>query len=82
MKNIFDSFKINNLNLKNRLIRSATWLALADDEGNLTKPIYDTYRQLAEGGVGAIITGITIVSPHDAYLNGIVQFYDDKFIEQ
>ena len=82
MKTIFDSFKINNLSLKNRLIRSATWIALADDEGNLTDSLFDTYRELAKGGVGAIITGITTVSPHDAYLDGIVQFYDDKFIEQ
>ena len=82
MKTIFDSSTFGNLELKNRLIRSATWMALADDEGNLNKPIFDTYRELAKGGVGAIITGITSVSPHDAYLDGIVQFYDDKYIEQ
>ena len=82
MKTIFDSFELGNLKLKNRLIRSATWVALANEEGNLTEPIFDTYRELAKGGVAAIITGITTVSPHDAYLDGIVQFYDDKFIEQ
>ena len=82
MKNIFDETTLNHLQLKNRLFRSATWLALADEEGNLTEPLFDTYRELAKGGVGAIITGITTVSPHDAYLDGIVQFYDDKFIEQ
>ena len=82
MKTIFDSFELGNLKLKNRLIRSATWVALADEEGNLTEPLFDTYRELAKGGVGAIVTGITTVSPHDAYLDGIVQFYDDKFIEQ
>ena len=42
----------------------------------------DTYRELAKGGVGAIVTGITTVSPHDAHLDGIVQFYNDKFIEE
>lgn len=82
MKSIFDSFELGNLKLKNRVMRSATWLALADEEGNLTEPLIETYRALAEGGVGAIITGITSVSPHDAYLEGIVQFHDDKFIEQ
>ncbi len=82
MKNIFDEMTLNKLKLKNCLFRSATWLALADEEGNLTDPIFDTYRELAKGGVGAIVTGITTVSPHDAYLDGIAQFYDDKFIEQ
>ena len=42
MKNIFDEMTLNQLKLKNRLFRSATWLALADDEGNLTEPIFDT----------------------------------------
>ena len=82
MKNIFDEMTLNQLKLKNRLFRSATWLALADDEGNLTEPIFDTYREIAEGGVGAIITGLTTVSPHDAYLDGGANFSDDKFIEQ
>lgn len=82
MKNIFDEMTLNRLKLKNRLIRSATWLALADDKGNLTDKIFETYEKLAKGGVGAIITGITTVSPHDALIEGIAQFYDDKFIPQ
>ena len=48
----------------------------------MTEPIFDTYRELAKGGVAAIITGLTTVSPHDAYLDGGVNFSDDKFIEQ
>ena len=72
MKNIFDEMTLNKLKLKNRLFRSATWLASADEDGNLTEPIFDTYRELAKGGVAAIVTGITTVSPHDAYLDGIV----------
>ena len=82
MKNIFDEMILNQLQLKNRLWRSATWIALADDNGNLTESIFDTYRKLANGGVGAIVTGITTVSPHDNLIEGIVQFHSDKFIEQ
>ena len=82
MKNIFDPMTLNGLQLKNRLWRSATWLALADDDGNLTDPIFETYRDLAAGGVAAIITEITTVSPHDALLDGIVQFHSDRFIAQ
>lgn len=82
MKNIFDETKLNQLQLKNRLWRSATWIASADENGNLTESVFDTYRELAKGGVAAIITGITTVSPHDAYLDGIVQFHSDEVIEQ
>lgn len=82
MKNIFDPMTLNGLQLKNRLWRSATWLALADDDGNLTQPLFDAYRELATGGVGAIITGITTISPHDALLDGIVQFSSDRVLDQ
>ena len=80
MKNIFEAANIGGLHLKNRLLRSATWLAAADDEGNLTEKIFETYQQLAAGGVGAIVTGITTISPHDALIEGIAQFHSDKFI--
>lgn len=82
MKNLFDAVKLNRLELRNRIFRSATWEALADAEGNLTAPLYEIYSELAKGGVGAIVTGITTISPHDNLLEGIVQFHSDKFIPQ
>ncbi len=82
MKNIFDKVKLNQLELKNRIFRSATWEAAADDEGNLTAPLYEIYSELAAGSVGTIITGSTTISPHDSLIEGIVQFHSDKFIEQ
>ena len=82
MKNIFDEVNLGDLKLKNRLIRSATWLGACDYDGNLTEPVYKTYRELASGGIGTIVTGITTISPHDALIDGIAQFYDDKFIPQ
>ena len=35
MKNLFDAVDLNNLHLKNRLIRSATWEALAEYDGSI-----------------------------------------------
>lgn len=78
MKNIFDEATLGGLRLKNRLIRSATWLGAADDDGNLTEEIFSTYKNLAAGGVGALVTGITTISPHDALIDGIAQFHADK----
>jgi 2,4-dienoyl-CoA reductase-like NADH-dependent reductase (Old Yellow Enzyme family) len=56
-KKIFEATRIGNLELKNRLWRSATWLNLADEKGHLTPELISRYEELARGGVGTIITG-------------------------
>jgi len=80
MKSIFDETMLGGIPLKNRVFRSATWMAMADGQGRVTDGLVSVYRQLAEGGVGAIVTGITSVAPADAPLEGIARFYDDSFI--
>lgn len=79
--NIFDKTKINSLQLKNRLFRSATWEGLADDDGCISEELIDIYERLAKGGVGSIISGFTTVIENDSYLNGMARFYDDKYIK-
>ena len=59
--------KMKNLHLKNRLIRSATWKGIAAIDGGINEKSYDIYRELAQGGVGAIITGFTSVATNDYY---------------
>lgn len=76
MKTIFDSTALRNIKLKNRIWRSATWMAQSED-GRINGRLVDTYRALARGGVGAIITGLTSISPFDADLDGGVKFCDD-----
>jgi 2,4-dienoyl-CoA reductase-like NADH-dependent reductase (Old Yellow Enzyme family) len=51
--------RIGNLEVKNRLVRSATFENAASEKGEVTDYLVDFYRTLAEGGVGLIITGIT-----------------------
>lgn len=82
MKKIFESFALGNLRLKNRLVRSATWEAGADADGSLTDEIYDIYDELANGGIGLIITGFTSVSRDDRYLDGMMRLSDDFLIPQ
>ena len=80
MKNIFDTVELNNFHLKNRLIRSATWEALAAPDGSIFDDTYKIYRELAKGGVGAIITGFTSVAADDFYFGGMMRLSDDKLI--
>ncbi len=61
MKNLFETVKLKNLILKNRLVRSATWEGIAELDGSITEETYDIYEELSKGWVGAIITGFTSV---------------------
>ena len=81
MKTLFDTTTLGKRTLKNRIWRSATWLALADAEGNVTDEIVKTYEELAKGGAAMIVTGLTSIVEHDAEIGGGAKFYDDRFIE-
>ena len=82
MKKLFDSVELGNLHVKNRLIRSATWEDLAENDGSIGENTYEIYRELAKGGVGAIITGFTSVSADDFYFGGMMRLSDNKLIPQ
>jgi 2,4-dienoyl-CoA reductase-like NADH-dependent reductase (Old Yellow Enzyme family) len=62
--NLFSPIKIGRLELKNRLVRSATAEQLATEPmGRATPSLAALYRNLAQGGVGLIITGHAYVAP-------------------
>ena len=80
MKTLFDQTTLGRRTLKNRVWRSATWLALADGEGHVTDEIVSTYEDLAKGGAAMIVTGLTSVVANDAEIGGGAKFYDNRFI--
>ncbi|MEA2059552.1 MAG: NADH:flavin oxidoreductase [Thermodesulfobacteriota bacterium] len=57
MTKLFETTTIRNLELKNRFVRSATWLGMADKQGKATPRLINTMTDLAKGNVGLIITG-------------------------
>ncbi len=62
MAKLTDKTKIKGMELKNRLVRSATHEGMADKNGKPTKTLFELYDRLAKGGVGLIITGYASVS--------------------
>ncbi len=48
MSKLFTPFKIGNLHVKNRFVRSATTSYWSDDQGILSDPIVKHYKELAE----------------------------------
>ena len=82
MKKIFEAVRMNNLTVKNRLVRSATWEGIANPDGGITDVAYEIYEELARGGIGAIITGFTSVADHDFYFDGMMRLSRDELIPQ
>lgn len=61
MKQVFEATEINGMPMRNRLVRSATWEGLGSEDGGVTEPLVDIYRDLARGGVGLIISSYLFV---------------------
>ena len=79
MSALFEKTEIKGMELKNRLVRSATHEAMADDEGFPTDRLFKLYERLAKGGVGLIITGYTYVS-RDAKFKAMLGIDTDEHI--
>ena len=54
---IFSEGSLAGLTISNRLVRSATWDPSILTSRQMTDEVLNLYRNLALGGVGAIITG-------------------------
>jgi len=54
---LFDPIQIGNLQIKNRLVRSATYESMATPAGEYTDQLGNFYSKLSKGNVGLIITG-------------------------
>ena len=68
--------------VRNRILRSATWEALADAKGYMSEKQYRIYDQLAKNEVGLICTGYARVDGEDRPNAGMMGIYDDAFIPQ
>jgi hypothetical protein len=63
MSILFARTAVRGMELKNRLVRSATHEGMADRDGFPTQDLIRLYKRLAKGGVGLIITGYASVTP-------------------
>ncbi|WP_026883643.1 NADH:flavin oxidoreductase [Clostridium akagii] len=82
MKTLFDQTKLSGMKMKNRFVRSATYDGRADALGHVTKKLIDHYEELAKGGVGTIITGLTNVTDIEKIVPGQMAIYNDSFIPE
>ncbi|MDX1763149.1 MAG: NADH:flavin oxidoreductase [bacterium] len=76
---LFETTEINGMTLANRLVRSATWEGMCQDNGRPTQKLIDYCRDLAAGGVGLIISGYTFVRPDGKQLPRKMGIHTDDY---
>lgn len=79
---LFSEGGISKLSVKNRLIRSATYEGGMTDDGRVTPEILNLYRNLANGGVGLIITGHMAVRREGQGHDRQICAYADSYINE
>ena len=76
---VFTPDRIGPLEIKNRLIRSATFEHAAE-KGEVSDTLISIHRRLAGGGIGLIVTGISWAHPLMPAPPALVRADDDAFI--
>ena len=79
MATLFEETVINGMTLHNRTVRSATWEGMCEQDGRPTEKLINCYRDLAEGGVGLIVSSFTFVRPEGKALTGKMGIHTDDF---
>ena len=79
LKYLFSPKKIGNVEIKNRIIRSATWTGTTTEDGYVTDRQINFYNELAEGGTGLIISGYIAIEPAGAATPYMACWFDDSY---
>jgi len=81
MSVLFDKTSIRGMELKNRLVRSATHEGMADANGFPTEQLFNLYERLAKGGVGLIVTGHSYIS-ENGKTDNMLGISDDEYTQR
>ena len=77
---LFTPMEINGMQLKNRMVRSATYEHMATEDGKVTDQLINFYSKLAKGGVGLIMLGYAYVQENGHCAPSQIGIYSDDHI--
>lgn len=79
---LFEPFKLAGIDLKNRIVRSATYEKRADVDGFVTEEIIRFYNDLVAGGAGLIITGNALVHISGRSVPRMLCIHNDFYVDK
>ena len=77
---LFTPMEINGMQLKNRMVRSATYERMATEDGKVTDQLINFYSKLAKGGVSLIMLGYAYVQENGHCAPSQIGIYSDDHI--
>ncbi len=77
---LFNSYNLAGIELKNRIVRSATYEKRADIDGFVTDSIIEFYNDLVRGGAGLIITGNALVHVSGRSVPNMLCIHNDYYV--
>jgi len=80
LKTLFSPEKIGNVQIKNRIVRSATYVRRAEKYGRVGDQLIDFYKELAKGGTGLIISEFIAVDQSGTASAYQVRLDNDSFL--
>lgn len=80
MTTLFDPIPIGSMKLGNRFVCSATYEAMAGEDGRVTADLTARYERLARGGVGLIVPGHMYVHPRGRAMGKQIGIHDDAML--
>jgi 2,4-dienoyl-CoA reductase-like NADH-dependent reductase (Old Yellow Enzyme family) len=79
LKSLFSPEYIGNVKIKNRIVRTATYMAGATEKGYVTDNLVNIYDTLASGGIGLIISGYIAVHPTGSATPRMACYFDKSY---
>lgn len=78
---LFEPFNLAGIEIKNRIVRSATYEKRANEDGFVTDSLIELYETLTRGGAGLIITGNALVHPTGRTITQMLCIHSDIYIK-
>ncbi|MCI0469202.1 MAG: NADH:flavin oxidoreductase, partial [Nitrospirae bacterium] len=79
---LFEPISFAGLNLRNRIVRSATYEKRADADGFVTDSLIQLYKDITKGGAGLIITGNALVHVSGRTVPHMICIHNDFYIDK
>lgn len=77
---LFEPFKIDSVNLKNRITMAPLFTAYAHKDGSVSSLTLEHFEEIAKGGVGMIVVANAIVDESGSVSKHSLRVDDDRFL--